>query len=49
MFQKDISATNKSNRRRNGSGDKRYFSKTAGRTRKENTGNCRPMRGGIRL
>lgn len=49
MFQKDVSSSYKNTRRRNGKGDKKYFSKAASGTRRENIGGARPMRGGIRL
>lgn len=35
--------------RRQSNGERRSFSRTAGNTRRENTGSGRPMRGGIRL
>lgn len=47
-MRRDISTTYKTNRRKNTKGDKKYFSKNAGKIRIENT-SARPMRGGIRL
>lgn len=51
MFRKDVTANKGQFRRRisDVGHDKRTFSATAGSTRVENSGQGRPMRGGIRL
>jgi len=49
MRQQDVNYQRQDRKKAVPSSDRKYFSKTADRTRKENTGNARPMRGGIRL
>lgn len=49
MRQQDVTYQKQLRKKASASSDKKYFSRTADRTRKENSGNARPMRGGIRL